>query len=67
MSFLSNGSRAQGIPPIPVTCYDCGQYMFSIYDRAIRETCDECGGEAKRDSRAALELIRQERDKNENQ
>lgn len=32
----------------PVACIECGMFMRYIYDPALRDTCEPCGGKSKR-------------------
>ena len=32
----------------PVDCKECGKFMLYIYDPALRDTCEPCGGKSKR-------------------
>ena len=30
-----------------IKCKKCKHYMFSIYDKKVRDTCSDCGGKSK--------------------
>ncbi len=46
---------------LKVPCRECGETLDAIYDPDVRDTCDDCGGQAKTgDAESAREAIRRE-------
>ncbi len=44
-----------------VHCAECGEPLHAVYDPEVRDTCSDCGGQAKTgDAEAAREQIRRE-------